>query len=78
MAKYDCIVDSADQHECYEVTSASAMKAAEQYGRKEKWEMVSIVRKRTRELVSRVIFNEYGFWQRCYLGNKVRYYEFDK
>lgn len=78
MASYYCFVDNADSHERYEVDTLSAMKAAEQYGKKEKWEMVSIVRKRTWQLLSRVVYDgEINLYRRSWIGKNVRYYEFD-
>ena len=79
MARYYCIVDGADYHERYEVKTLSAMKAAEQYGKKGQWEMVSIVRKKTYQLLSRVVYDGYvNKYRRSWLGKNVRYYEYDE
>ena len=78
MVSYYCFVDGADYHEQHEVTSRSATKAANQYGKKGRWEMVSVVRKRTGELLSRAVYStDMNDYVHVYLGKRVRYYEFD-
>ena len=78
MPRYYCIVDTADRHDVFVVETASAMKAADIYGTKSEWEMVSIVRMRTAQLISRAIYDpDIRQYAHGYIGKRVRYYEFD-
>ncbi len=71
--KYKCVIYSnSSLGREYEVDSQSAMKAAENYGRCESGEVVSVYRKRTGQLLSRVSW-EYGAWHHVYIGKGVRY-----
>ena len=60
--KYICIVTSDNTHErAYSVNSTSAMKAAMRFGRGEAGEIVTIMTKRTRRIISRVMWwNDLG------------------
>ena len=79
MAKYDVFIYSNSSHERkYETDSTSAMKAAAKFGRCEGGEVVSVVRKRTGQLLSRAVWNtELHDYVHVYIGKGVKYYDCD-